>query len=195
MQRALALTLISATLLSGCSFFGGTPKDTFELTNIEPVKGPYSRRRQIVVTDPAALKSLDGANIVVRTSPSSIQYLAKSQWNDNLPAIIQQKLIQAFEDSKRLGGVGKPGDGIAVDYLLSPTIRAFEVVTGNAGDDAVVEISIRIVNDRNGVVKAQRVFQATSPVVGTEEDAFVAALDRASGKAISDIVAWSLKII
>jgi cholesterol transport system auxiliary component len=187
--------IISSAVATGCSAFGGSPqKDTYELTGIEPVKGPYSRRRQIVITDPAALKSLDGSNIVVRTSPSSIEYLAKSQWNDNLPAILQEKLIEAFEDSRRLGGVGKPGDGIAVDYLVSPTIRAFEIVTGGA-DTAVVEISVRIINDRNGVVKAQRVFQTTSPVNGAENEAFVAALDRANGEVISDIVAWALKII
>lgn len=181
-------------MLPGCSVFSGPPPDTYELTNIEPVRGPYSRRRQIVVTDPTALKSLDGSNIVVRTSPSSIEYLSKSQWNDNLPAVVQQKLIQAFEDSKRLGGVGKPGDGLAVDYLVSPTIRAFEVVAGGA-DTAVVEISVRIINDRNGVVRAQRVFQATSPVNGVENDAFIAALDRANAEVVRDIVSWALKII
>ncbi len=188
------MVVVGSTVLSGCSLFSGPPNDTYELTNIEPVRGPYSRRRQVVVTDPAALKSLDGSNIVVRTSPSSIEYLSKSQWNDNLPAVIQQKLIQALEDSRRLGGVGKPGDGLAVDYLISPTIRAFEVVTGSA-DTAVVEISVRIINDRNGVVRAQRVFQATSPVGGTDSVAFVAALDRASGDVIGDIVAWVLKIV
>ncbi|MCR9135026.1 MAG: ABC-type transport auxiliary lipoprotein family protein [Alphaproteobacteria bacterium] len=192
--RAAALLIVSAAMLPGCSVFSGPPPDTFELTDIEPVRGPYSRRRQIVVTDPTALKSLDGSNIVVRTSPSSIEYLSKSQWNDNLPAVVQQKLIQAFEDSKRLGGVGKPGDGLAVDYLVSPTIRAFEVVAGG-GDTAVVEISVRIINDRNGVVRAQRVFQATSPVSGEGKDAFIAALDRANGEVVRDIVSWALKII
>lgn len=193
--RTVALLLVSAAMLPGCSVFSGPPPDTFELTDIEPVRGPYSRRRQIVVTDPTALKSLDGSNIVVRTSPSSIEYLSKSQWNDNLPAVVQQKLIQAFEDSKRLGGVGKPGDGLAVDYLVSPTIRAFEVVAGGGGDTAVVEISVRIINDRNGVVRAQRVFQATSPVAGEGKDAFIAALDRANAEVVRDIVSWGLKII
>ncbi len=190
----LSIIIVGALALGGCSLFSGTPKDTYELTGIEPVKGPYSKRRQIVVTDPSAVKSLDGANIVVRTSPSSIQYLGQSQWNDNLPAIVQQKLIEAFEDSGRLGGVGKPGDGLAVDYLVAPTIRSFEIITSGA-DTAVIEISVRIINDRNGVVKAQRTFQSTAPVSGVDNEDFVVALDRANGEIMNDIVTWALKII
>ena len=179
--------------MAGCAGFGGTPqKDTYELSSVAPVPGPYSRQRQIVVTDPSALRSVDGLNIVVRTSRSSIKYLAGSQWSDNLPALIQENLVQAFEDSDRLGGVGKPGDGIAVDYLLSSTIRAFEIDT-NGSDAAVVDISVRLIDDRNGVVKAQQVFRATWPVNGSGNEAFVTALDRASGAVIQDIVAWTLQ--
>ncbi len=193
--RAALIVLAGTTAMSGCSVFGAAPQnDTYELASIAPVRGPYSRGRQIVVTDPSALKSLDGANIVIRTSPSSIQYLAKSQWNDNLPAIVQEKLIEAFEDSGRLGGVGKPGDGLAVDYLVSPSIRAFEVTTG-AADTAIVEISVRIVNDRNGVVRAQKVFRATAPVRGVDNEAFVSALNQANGEVIEDIVKWTLRIV
>jgi len=188
--------IVGISMISGCSGGPFSPKnDTYELTGIPPVSGPSSRGRQIVVTDPTALKSLDSTNIVVRTSPSSIQYLARSQWNDNLPDVIQQSLIEAFVDSKRLGGVGQPGDSIAVDYLVSPTIRAFEVVTGTGGDTAVVEIAVRIVNDRNGVVRATKTFQATAPVRGNTNADFIHALDEANGTVIHDIVAWTLKIV
>ena len=192
--KSIAFAAIAAGVLavSGCGT--GPKNDTYELTAIPPVQGPTSRGRQIVITDPAALKSLDGTNIVVRTSASSIQYLDRSQWNDNLPDIIQQKLVEAFEDSDRLGGVGKPGDGLAVDYLVSPTIRAFEIISGD-GDTAVVSISVRIINDRNGVVRGQRVFQSTAPVSGSGSEAYITALDRANGNVMNDIVAWVLQSV
>lgn len=195
MGRAAIALLAGTMLVSGCSALSVTPeKDTYELSGIGAVSGPYSRSRQIVVTEPGALQSLNGANIVVRTSPSTIQFLARSQWNDNLPAIVQEKLVEAFENSQRLGGVGKPGDGLAVDYLVSPTIRAFEVSAG-AADTAVVEIAVRIVNDRNGVVRAQRVFRATSPVRGDGNEAIVTSLDQAFGQVLQEIVAWTLTTV
>jgi len=191
--RAAALFAVVTVTMTGCAGLSASPqKDTYELTSVAPVPGPYSRKRQIVVTDPAALRSLDGTDIVVRTSPSLIQYLAASQWNDNLPAVIQEKLVQAFEDSDRLGGVGKPGDGIAVDYLLSSTVRAFEIETGGAAA-ARVEISVRLIDDRNGVIKAQQVFRATWPVSGSSAEAFISALDRAHAAVIREIVAWTLQ--
>ncbi|MEM6462070.1 MAG: ABC-type transport auxiliary lipoprotein family protein [Pseudomonadota bacterium] len=195
-KSTVFVTFVVGTLaLSGCALLERQPQnDTYELSGIPPVSGPSSRGRQIVVTDPAALKSLDGDRIVVRTSPSAIRFLDKSQWNDNLPEVVQERLIEAFEDSGRLGGVGKPGDNIAVDYLISPTIRSFEVIAG-VTDTAVVEISVRVINDRNGVVRAQRVFQATAPVAGTENQAFITALDEANGQVMNDIVSWVLGIV
>ena len=181
--------------MSGCSALNVTPeKDTYELSGIGAVPGPYSRGRQVVVTVPGALQSLNGANIVVRTSPSTIQFLARSQWNDNLPAIVQEKLVEALESTERLGGVGKPGDGLAVDFLVSPTIRAFEVSAG-AADTAVVEISVRIIDDRTGVVRAQRVFRASAPVIGDGNESIVTGLDRAFGEVLQEIVAWTLRIV
>ncbi len=194
-MRAATVLLAGVIAMSGCAALNVTPeKDTYELTSIGAVRGPYSRSRQVVVTEPSALQSLNGANIVVRTSPSTIQFLARSQWNDNLPAIVQEKLVEALENSERLGGVGKPGDGLAVDFLISPTIRAFEV-SAAAADTAIVEISVRIINDRNGVVRAQRVFRATAPVNGEDNESIVTALDRAFGEVLQDIVSWTLRIV
>ncbi len=93
--------------------------------------------------------------------------------------MVQSKLVEAFEDTGRLGGVGKPGQGLAIDYQLISDVRAFEIATGN-GDRGVVEISVKLLNDRNGTVKAQKVFRAEASSSGSSSSAYVAALDQAS---------------
>src|SRR5690606_16061200 len=148
--------------------------------------------RQILIPEPAALKSLDSEQVVIRVSPSEIQYLARSQWGDRLPRLVQSKLVEAFENSGRLGGVGKPGQGLAIDYQVVTNIRAFEVDTSGA-DVARVEISVKILNDRNGTVRAQQVFSANAAVSGSDNRAFIAALDRAFAKVAGEIVEWSLR--
>src|SRR5690606_29104899 len=132
--------------------------------------------RQILIPEPAALKSLDSEQVVVRVSQAEIQYLAKSQWGDRLPRMVQSKLVEAFENSGRLGGVGKPGQGLAIDYQIVTDIRTFEVDTSGT-DMAKVEISVKILNDRNGTVRAQQVFTGSVPVSGSENRDFIAALD------------------
>lgn len=193
--RILALGFTAAAL-TGCAGlpFGRTPPDTFDLTAPARVEGPQSVRRQLLITEPTALKALDSDKVVVRTSPSAIQYLSNSQWSDRLPNIVQAKLIQAFEDSGRVGGVGRPGDGLAIDFRILTDIRAFGVSTVGA-PTANVEMSVKILNDRNGVVVTQKVFAASAPVIGTGNDAFVAALNVAFDQAASEILNWTLRQI
>ena len=188
-----ALVAVLAATLTAC---GSTQarNDTFALTSIATADGPSARSRQILVPQPSALKALDGEQIVIRPSASEIQYLAGAQWSDSLSKMVQAKLVQAFENTGRLGGVGMPGQGLAIDYQIVTDIRAFEVQTAGA-DAAVVEISAKLLNDRNGTVRAQKVFRATAPVGGTGNTAFVKALDAAFAAVTADIVGWTLAAI
>ena len=180
-------------LLASCG--GGAAKnDTFGLSSVPDVTGPTARGQQILVPEPSALKALDSDQIVIRPSLAEIQYLSRSQWNDRLPKIVQAKLVQAFENTGVVGGVGKPGEGLAIDFQVVTDIRAFEVRT-DGPDTAVVELSVKIVNDRNGTVRAQKVFRGSAPVGGAGNPAFVMALDAAFAGVTADIVAWTLKAI
>ncbi len=170
--------------------------DTFDLTASvsEVATSASARNRQLLVADPSALKALDSEQILVRVSGAEIRYLSQSQWSDRLTRVVQSKLVVAFENSGRLGGVGRPGQGLAIDFQLITDVRAFEI-SAEGTDRGVVEISAKLLNDRNGTVKAQRVFRAEVPSSGSDNAAYVAALDRAFARVTADIVAWTLQSI
>ncbi|MDH6268020.1 cholesterol transport system auxiliary component [Rhizobium sp. SG_E_25_P2] len=176
--------------LGGC--LGGSPDDTFSLTAVRGVEGPKLTQRQILIPEPTAVKALDSEQVVIRVSQAEIQYLAKSRWSDRLPRLVQARLVQAFENTGRLGGVGMPGQGLAIDYQVITEIRAFEI-QAYGGSRAQVEMSAKLLNDRNGEVRASRVFTASAPVSGSGNDAFITALDAAFGKVTTDLVGWTLK--
>ena len=188
--RALALLAVTVPL-GACG--GKANNDTYSLSSVPSVQGP-STSRQILVPEPTALKALDSDQIVVRLSGSELQYLAKSQWGDRLPRMVQSKLVQAFENTGKVGGVGKPGEGLAIDFQVVTEIRSFEVDT-SSGTNAVVEIFAKIVNDRNGTVRAQRAFRASVPVSGTGAPNYIKGLDRAAANVVADIVRWTLTAI
>ncbi|MGF0538433.1 ABC-type transport auxiliary lipoprotein family protein [Agrobacterium sp. ES01] len=180
-----------AVALAGC-LGGGAKNDTFDLSAVSKVDvARTARNRQLLIADPAALKALDSENVLVRVSSSEIRYLSNSQWSDKLPRMVQAKLAEAFEDTGRLGGVGRPGQGLAIDYQLVTEIRSFEIDTSGA-DRANVEISVKLLNDRNGSVKAQDTFIATVNARGTQNSAYIQALDQAFGAVTADIVRWTL---
>jgi cholesterol transport system auxiliary component len=192
MSKALIALPLIALLLAGCG--SKANNDTFDLSITPMANMPTAKSRQILVTEPTALKSLDSEQVVVRVSASEIQYLSKSQWGDRLPRMVQSKLVEAFENTGKLAGVGKPGQGLAIDYQVVTDIRAFEVDTSGT-DVAHVQISAKILNDRNGTVRAQRVFEASVPVRGADNAQFVAAINRAFAQVGAEIVDWTLRSI
>ncbi len=188
-KAAVALPLL-ALLMTGCGT--AAKNDTFDLSATVAGDGPAAKSRQILVPQPTTLNALDSNQILVRVSSSEIQYLSNSQWGDKLPRMVQSKLVEAFENTHKLGGVGVPGQGLAIDYQVVTDIRSFEIDTSGR-QAAVVEISAKILNDRSGTIKAQSVFRKVVPVSGSSNADFVKALNVAFAGVAGDIVDWALR--
>ena len=191
----LRVCALAALVMPGCAALPGggpPPLDTYDLTlSTEENPGPRRSRLQVLIPEPAALKALDGEKIVVAPRPGAVQFLKGAQWSDRLPRIVQARLVEAFQASGSLGGVGMPGEGLAIDYQVVTEIRAFEIrIDGDAR--AYVELYVKLLNDRNGVVRASRSVSATAPVNGADNDDYVAALDLAFTQASAEIVSWTL---
>lgn len=162
--------------------------DTFDLTAPTDVKVPGGTHAQILVADPQALSVLDSDRVVVRDGPTEIRYLGGSQWADKLPRLIQARLVQTFENSGRARAVGKPGQGLAIDYQVVTDIRRFEYQTKERL--AAVEISAKLMNDRDGRVVGTQIFRATMPVAADSATAITTALDGALDTVLVGILRW-----
>jgi len=188
----LALTVIS---LTSC---GTRPRETYHLGEARVVAMEASANKlrslkniQLLVTLPNALKIFDGQDIVMDQG-GRLSYLKNAQLGDRLPNMLQERLIQAFEDSKRLGGVARPGEGLAINYQILSDIRQFAVKLGvGESAQAVIELSVKIVDDRGGQVKAARVFSSSVAILGNDNQAYVQGLERALGLVLVQVVNWS----
>lgn len=193
-KRFFALGGLCLTL-AACSVVGGKQLTTYDLsapTNFDDISGRSNA--QVLVATPTALKSLDSEMIVVRPNASEITYFGDAQWSDRLSRVVQEKLIQTFENSGRIRSVAKPGDGVVVDYKVVTTIRAFELVDAN-GAQARVALSVKIINDRNGRVRASRQFSATAPANLSSSAKGVAGIDAASQAVLKDVLSWVVRVI
>jgi len=182
--------------LPGCALLGGgsKPLDTYDLTAPQPTPGKRARRLQVLIANPTAIKTFDSQNIVIEPRPGAIEYLKGVQWADRLPQVVRARLAETFQKSGRFGGVGQPGEGLAIDYQIIADIRSFDIRV-DGGERADVELYVRVLNDRNGVVRAAKLFSATAPVSGGGNDAYVHALDRAFGQVANEILGWSASVM
>ena len=181
-----ASALVAALILAGC---GSGTLDTYSLSAPRDGLGGRASSRQMIVTEPVATAPYDAERIVVRTGPEAVAYLKGAQWVERLPRLVQTMMIQSFENGRLLRSVGRPGDRFVPDTSLNSEIRRFEIdVTTN---EAIVEISAKIVAESGGRIVAARIFTARTPGSASDGKAASAALDQALDRILRELVAWA----
>ncbi len=143
---------------------------------------------QVAVAEPAALQAFSGQQIIVKDASGTISFLGGGQWADALPRLVQTRLIQTFENASELRAVVRPTSGATADLQLTSEIRSFEVRTPD--NQALVQISVKLIGERTGRVLAGRIFTARVPVAAIETPNAARALDEALSAAMLDIVRW-----
>lgn len=194
-RRVRSSSIISTTILAitiaGCGTT--TPLDTFNLSAPQPAVSSANRKNlQLLVPPPTALKAIDSENIVVSSAPRSIEYLKGAQWGDRLTNIVQSRLVQAYENTGVFGGVGRPGDGLAINYQILTDLRSFGIQAYGPGTSAVVELAVRLMNDKTGEVRATRIFRNEVPVSGGSNSDYVKAINTAFDRTLSEVVTWTV---
>jgi cholesterol transport system auxiliary component len=182
--RGAGLILL-AGLAAACS--SGSAPTTFDLSAASGrVRG--SVPGQVVVAEPAAVQALAGDRILTKDAAGTISVISGAQWADQLPRLVQARLIHTFENTSSIRAVNRPSTGVAADLNLVSEIRAFQIVTPTG--EAFVEISAKLVSDREGRVVAGRIFRARVPAGRIDGPSAARALDRALAVVMIEIVRW-----
>ena len=185
-----------AGLLAGCAGIGNSPPPPiYDLTAPRDFPGLKGRANaQILVPLPKAVKALDTEAIAIKPDLAVITYFGDGQWSDTLPKLIQARLVESFENSGRVRAIGRPGEGLLIHYQIAADVRAFQLEV-KGGRRAVVEIAVKILNDKNGRVVATQVFRAEAASGSDSVGDAVEALDTALDAVLADIVGWVVQRI
>ncbi len=182
-------------LVAGCSLFRGPPPETYDLAAPSAISAPRGTAAQLLVPEPSALKTIDSERIVVARGPR-LYYYPDAQWPDRITRVLQARTIEAFENSRKVRAVGRPGEGLSIDYQIVTNIRAFQYreETKTSGH-AHIEVFVKIMDDRNGQVVASRTLTGSAPVSGASATAVVAGLDAAMAQVLVELVRWTLTVV
>jgi cholesterol transport system auxiliary component len=191
----LLASLALPVSLSGCVSSALSPGavDTFDLQPLQRSgAGRVGSARQLVVQEPTTLRLYDGERIVVRTRAGEASYLPGAQLIDRLPRLLQARIVQSFENTRRVRAVARPGEGLDPDVVLLTDIRTFGL-DASAGTVAEIDLSVRLVSGRNGRVIGSELFSVRTPAASTEPRAVIAALDGALSQVLTRLVDWAAR--
>jgi phospholipid/cholesterol/gamma-HCH transport system substrate-binding protein len=145
---------------------------------------------QLVVPDPSALILFDSQKILIRSGAGTYSNVDNAQWADNLPKLIQARIVQSFESAHQLSAVSRPLEQLTAAYRLELAIRGFQI-TLEPSPHAVVDLTARLVNDK-GEVAAARMFTASIAAKSTAAADAVAAFNQAFSQVAGEIVLWTV---
>ncbi len=143
----------------------------------------------LAVMEPTGVLMFDTQKILVRPSGVEGPTFANARWSDNLPKLLQARIIQSFENANLLRTVTRPMEALTADYQLLIDVRSFQL-SMLAEPVADVEFAARILATNGRIVDA-RIFHATVRPAATDAAATAAALDEAFGKLAVELVAWT----
>jgi cholesterol transport system auxiliary component len=194
-RRHLLVLGGGSLLLAACGIVPqvNTPLNLYSLSpKVAPVDNPPALNWQLVVAEPKAGADLATNRIALTRAANRIEYFAEGVWSDAAPALVQSKLIEAFEDVVPQLAVGRDSAGLKPDYILQSELRDFQAFYAGSGGEAVVRITAKLVKMPERRIMSSISAEARKPAAGSGLPAIVSAFESALGDVFSQLIAGVL---
>jgi len=147
---------------------------------------------QLTVVEPTAVLALDTRRILTHAAEGEAPTFADVQWSDNLPKLFQARIVQSFENAG-YGRGDRDADKPEADHKLLVDLRTvrLSVSPQPVGE---IEFGAKIV-DKDGRILTTKIFRAAISAKAVDAASAAAALDQAFGKAVTELVLWTLAAI
>jgi cholesterol transport system auxiliary component len=153
---------------------------------------------QIVIEEPTAASSVNTDRIAIKPNPYQVQYFPQARWVDRAPLLVQTMLLESFENTGKVGAVGRQAIGLSSDFTLLTELREFQAVLvggENGAISVVVQLNMKIVQEPLGLIVASRSFVHREMSASNEILSVVAAFDTALGKTMGQTIDWAIRRI
>jgi cholesterol transport system auxiliary component len=188
-----ALGVLLAHCVTGCSLIPGD-RETLQILDLHASPSRTSSKAspvpwQLAVEVFAAREPVSGVRIAVLESDGAYSVVSGARWSMSAPQLLQAVMVEAFEGSQRISGVG-PAASLRGDCRLGGELRTFHWLP-EAGVVSIVAAARMQCGPANAVV-AMRTFEARAPVTGRGAPALAAAFDAALRSLTPPLVGWVL---
>ncbi len=164
-----------------------TPKSTFadDLPEVEA---------RLSVEVPTATAGLNNARIALRPTPTTLEYYAHANWIDVVPVMVQNLLIELFDNAGKIDVLGRGVVGVRAEYALLTHIREFQAEYDGPGAPKIrVRLQARLVRLPRRISLGSTSEEFVVEAEDTSMPAIVRAFDEAFGKATKRLIEWTIR--
>lgn len=198
MKRLRALPALAALLaVAACASLTGT-KEPFTVYSprYEPPSNVAHGKPvdwQLAIDTPLASDALDTSRMLVMPTPGALETYKGGRWADTPPLVLRGLLIEAFQQTGRIAGVGAVTSGLHADYTMTIDLYDFEVQYRDGAPHAVIRLNAKLTDVSVNRVRAARMFEADEPVAGAQAADASVAFQRALDQMLAQMVAWTFE--
>ncbi len=187
----------AALMLSGC---GGNligPTDEMSMYVVMPDFPPASGAKvnwSLSIMRPDVPGGLDSDRIALVQPDGTMDFYAKAQYPDRLPAGVQRAVLNGFEASGRIDAVAREDDALHADYNLLVEVKDFSAhyATKDGVPSVVVTLVAKLTTNHGRKILATKTFSAPGNASVNSAGAVAQALRQSLGSAVTQVVNWTL---
>ena len=142
----------------------------------------------LAIVEPTATARLQTQRFLFASDEEPHEEFADAQWSDSLPALVQAKLLQSFENYDIAHAPVRADPADTAGRRLVTDLRKFEISAGPE-PKATIALSARII-DGAGQVKAARIIEKSAPIDGLAPGKASSAFNRAFDELARDLIVW-----
>lgn len=198
MRMIRRIAFVLPLLLAGCSSLLNVQRSPFTIYSPQytvPSGEPGGARVswQLAVETPSASDTLDTARMAVMPTPGVLEVFPAARWRDAAPALLRSLIVQGFENSGRIVGVGSAVSGLRADYALAIVVRDFQLEIDNGAPRAAVRLQAQLLDYASSRVLATAAFTQAEPAAGADAASAFVAFEASLNKLIPEVVDWTLR--
>lgn len=192
-RRAVALAML-LSLSSACSILPqAEPADVYRLPAAQAVRSSAAGEGWTLrINKPLASEVLNSPRIAVVPAGDLISSYKGARWADPAPALLRNRMLNAFQRDGRVQRVSADDANLQADYEIVGELQAFQSEYSAAGLAVVVRLDARLVQGRTQRVLASRSFEVRQPVAQTQVPAVVSGFGQASDRLMAQLVDWTV---
>jgi len=199
MQRRFFLVAASTLAVGGCggNVLGLGPPEPGAIYPVRPAFPAGSGAKvawALAILRPDVMPGLDSDRIALIQPDGSMDYYAKANYPDRLPALVQQALLDAFESSGRIDAVAPEQAALHAEYNLISEIKDFGAHYAQADGIPQVKVNLtaKLVTAHGRAIVSSLSSNQSLTASANSAGAVAQALQQALGAAVTEIVNWAL---
>ena len=194
----IVLPLLLLLLSAGCSTLLNVQRQPFtvyspSLAAPSAASADPGVNWQLIVETPLASATVDTARMLVMPTPGVLQVFPSARWRDPAPALMRSLIVQGFDNSGRIVGIGSAASGLRADYALTIELRDFQLEAQNGAPRAAVRFQASLLDYASNRVLATQAFAVQSPAAGADAASAFSAFETALNTIIPQLVDWTLR--